>query len=202
MLIKLRILQNAQEAVKRNANNLMSIKQINTTYLLQEDRILLRINTVDKTEFQFLLTRRVALFILAASEHLVEKQLLAQHEPAIAKAVADFEKSNLVGMEGSGPEFEAGEAFPLGQSPILVLDVTCGIDQAEQAEQIFSIDFVLGKDKNINLKLPKPMLMALRLLLESICDQASWGRATIAVAGQNNELSPMNMPPASSGSIH
>ena len=125
----------------------MSIKQLNATYLLQEDRILFRINTEDKTEFSFLLTRRVALFILAASEHLVEKVLEQKHDPATAKAVADFEKKNLISSDMKGPEFEPGETFPLGESPILVLDVTCGIADPEAGgEQAFSIDFVLGKD--------------------------------------------------------
>ena len=159
----------------------MSIKQLNATYLLQEDRILFRINTEEKAEFGFLLTRRVALFILAASEHLVEKQLEQKHDSVTAKAVADFEKKNLISSDMQGPEFESGETFPLGQSPILVLDVTCSIvEAADGGEQLFSIDFVLGKEQSINLKLPKPMLIAMRVLIESLCDQASWGRAVIA----------------------
>lgn len=160
----------------------MSIKQINASYLLQEDRIVLRVNTQTKEEFSFLLTRRVALFILAASEHLVEKQLEQSHDPVSAKAVADFEKKELVDIAAHGPEFEPGETFPLGQSPLLVLEVTCGIVEPEKAgeEVIFSMDFVLGKGQNIHLKLPKALLLALRLLLENLCDQASWGRATIS----------------------
>ena len=70
----------------------MSIKQLNASYFLHEDRIVFRINTQAKEEFVFLFTRRVALFLLAATEHLVEKQLEQRHEPATAKAVADFEK--------------------------------------------------------------------------------------------------------------
>ena len=181
----------------------MSIKQLNATYLLQEDRILFRINTETKEEFGFLLTRRVALFILAASEHLVEKQLEQQHDPATAKAVADFERKNLVSSDANGPEFESGESFPLGQMPILVLDVTCGIVEPEAAnEQQFSIDFVLAKDQSINLKLPKPMLIALRLLLENLCDQASWGRAVIATSSPETTGSISVDTPSSSSTIH
>lgn len=160
----------------------MSIKQLNASYLLQEDRIVFRINTQAKEEFVFLFTRRVALFLLAATEHLVEKQLEQRHEPATAKAVADFEKKGLVDSGAPGPEFESGETFPLGQSPLLVLEVTCSIAQPEDGgEPMFSIDFVLGNEQSINLKLPKPLLIAMRLLLENLCDQASWGRAVIAV---------------------
>ena len=183
----------------------MTIKQINANYLLQEDRILLRINTAAQEEFDFLLTRRVTLFILAASEHLVEKQLEQQHEPATAKAVAQFEKTNLGNIE-PGPEFESGSAFPLGNAPILVLDVTCSIVQegleTETQEQLFSIDLVLGKDQSINLKLPKPMLLALRALLEQICDQASWGRAVIAQQVPEVSSATLVDVPGGSGTIH
>jgi hypothetical protein len=181
----------------------MSIKQLNATYLLQEDRILFRINTELKEEFGFLLTRRVAIFIMATSEHLVEKQLEQQHDPATAKAVADFEKKNLVSSDANGPEFEPGESFPLGQMPILVLDVTCGIAEPEAAnEQQFSIDFVLAKEQSINLKLPKPMLIALRLLLENLCDQASWGRAVIATSSPETTGTISVSSPGGSSTIH
>ena len=181
----------------------MSIKQLNASYLLQEDRILFRINTEDKEEFNFLLTRRVTLFILAASEHLVEKQLEQQHDPVTAKAVADFEKKNLISSEVKGPEFEAGDTFPLGNAPILVLDVTCGIaDGQSGSEQLFSIDFVLGKDQSINLKLPKSMLMAMRLLLENLCDQASWGRAVITTTAPEIPATISVDVPGGSSTIH
>ena len=178
----------------------MSIKQLNASYLPQEDRIVLRINTEAKEEFVFLLTRRVALFILAASEHLVEKQLEQRHDPNTAKAVADFEKKGLVNVGSSGPEFEAGETFPLGQSPLLVLEFTCGIVEPAEAgeEVIFSMDFVLGKDQNIHLKLPKALLIAMRLLLENLCDQASWGRAVLtAVAPESQADIEINQPRSS-----
>ena len=181
----------------------MSIKQLNATYLHQEDRILFRINTEEKAELSFLLTRRVALFILAASAHLVEKVLEQKHDPETAKAVADFEQKNLVSSDLNGPEFESGETYPLGNQALLVLDVTCGLADAEGGgEQQFSIDFVLAKDQSINLKLPKPMLIALRLLLENLCDQASWGRAVIAPSSPETSGTISVDTPISSSTIH
>ena len=182
-------------------------------YLLQEDRILLRINTEAKDEFDFLLTRRVALFILAATEHLVEKQLEQRHDPATAKAVADFEKNNLVNTDQQSPDFEAGAAYPLGNQPILVLDVTCGLAEAQEGvEQSFFLDFVIhptagidqSKQQNqtINIKMPKGLLLATRMLLENLCDQASLGRAVIAPATPEvTDLAAINIP-SGSGTIH
>ena len=191
----------------------MSIKQINASYLLQEDRILLRINTENKDEFDFLLTRRVTLFILAATEHLVEKQLEQRHDPATAKAVADFEKKNLVNKDQQSPDFETGEAYPLGNQPILVLDVTCGLAEVQESvEQLFFLDLVIqptaaieqNKQENqtINIKMPKGLLLATRMLLENLCDQASWGRAVIAPAtAKVADLAAINIPDGS-GTIH
>lgn len=183
----------------------MSIKQLNTTYLLQEDRILFRINTHSNEEFVFLFTRRIALFLLAATEHLVEKQLEQRHDPNTAKAVAEFEKKSLVDVGSSGPEFEAGETFPLGQAPLLVLEVTCSIAPPDQAssEAMFSIDFVLANDQSINLKLPKSMLIAMRLLLENHCDQASWGRAVIATNPVDAVAASVSVDiPSGSSTVH
>ena len=96
----------------------MSIKQLNASYLLQEDRILFRINTEDKEEFNFALTRRVTLFILAASEHLVEKQLEQQHDPVTAKAVnlpestCCFDEATLPKKTGTCPPITSLRAGP------------------------------------------------------------------------------------------
>ena len=58
----------------------MSIKQFNGNYQAQEDRILFRFNTAEDAEYRFWFTRRITLFILAASTHLIEKQLEKQHQ--------------------------------------------------------------------------------------------------------------------------
>ena len=57
----------------------MSIKQFNGSYVLNEDRLLFRFNTSDDSEYRFWLTRRITLFFLAATDHLVEKQLEKSH---------------------------------------------------------------------------------------------------------------------------
>ena len=53
----------------------MTIKQFNATYLANDDRLLFRFNTSEDTEFRFWFTRRVTLFILAATSHLLVKNL-------------------------------------------------------------------------------------------------------------------------------
>jgi len=65
----------------------MSIKQLNGSYIPNEDRILFRFSTVDNCEYRFWFTRRITLFLLAATEHLVEKQLEQHHPPSTAREI-------------------------------------------------------------------------------------------------------------------
>jgi hypothetical protein len=57
----------------------MTIKQFNATYLAHDDRLLFRFNTAEDTEFCFWFTRRVTLLILAATSHLLVKNLEQTH---------------------------------------------------------------------------------------------------------------------------
>jgi hypothetical protein len=68
----------------------MSIKQFNGSYVSNEDRLLFRFNTSDDSEYRFWLTRRITLFFLAATDHLVEKQLEKSHSKHTAKAITEF----------------------------------------------------------------------------------------------------------------
>ncbi len=70
----------------------MSIKQFNASYLAPDDRVLFRFNTVEDAEFRFWFTRRVTLFILAATQHLIVKNLEQTHSAEAAKAIAEFDK--------------------------------------------------------------------------------------------------------------
>ena len=73
----------------------MTIKQFNATYLAQDDRLLFRFNTAEDTEFRFWLTRRVTLFILAATSHLLVKSLEKSHSPEAAKAIAEIGRAHV-----------------------------------------------------------------------------------------------------------
>ena len=79
----------------------MTIKQFNATYLANDDRLLFRFNTGEDTEFRFWFTRRVTLFILAATSHLLVKNLEQSHTPEAAKAIAEFGEEAVKRRESS-----------------------------------------------------------------------------------------------------
>ena len=175
----------------------MAIKQINAAYLVNEDRILLRFNTPEEAEYRFWITRRVGLFMLVATTHLLTKQLEKNHTPDTAKAIDAFEKDALVEASKianvTPNEYQSGIHFPLGAEPILVMNISCSLLQnnvtevskssamMDSANEIISIDFALPGGANLNLKLASTMVRAITLLLDQLRQQAGWGEAVLAV---------------------
>ena len=157
----------------------MSIKQINASYLLNDDRLLFRFNTNDGSQFKFWFTRRVTLFILAATHHLVIKNLAQMHSPEAAKAIAKFDQEEtqsqlLEQNQTSQDGYIVSGSYPLGADPILVMDVKCTMEQ-QGLEDILSLDLVLPGGANVNLKLTGSVLNGMCILLNQLRVHAAWG---------------------------
>ncbi|BDT79155.1 hypothetical protein [Polynucleobacter yangtzensis] len=157
----------------------MTIKQFNATYLANDDRLLFRFNTSEDSEFRFWFTRRVTLFILAATSHLLVKALEQSHTPEAAKAIAEFSeeavKKDREQSEAVKPEtYEPASTYPLGADPVLVMDVKCALEK-QGSEDMLSLDLVLPGGANINLKMAGPTLQAMCLLLNQLREHAAWG---------------------------
>ena len=198
--------------------HLVSIKQINATYLVNEDRILLRFNTPEEVEYRLWITRRVALFILVATTHLLTKKLEQSHAPDTAKAIDAFEKEALVEaskIANAAPnEYQSGIQFPLGAEPILVMDASCSLIQntaSEEAQssaqkdtnpEVISIDFILPGGANLNLKLASTMVRAITLLLDQLRQQAGWGEAIFAMQNDSKTAADLSEKKSHSSALH
>ena len=196
----------------------MSIKQINAAYLVNEDRILLRFNTPEEAEYRLWITRRIGLFMLVATTHLLTKQLEQSHAPDTAKAIDAFEKDALVEASkianATSNEYQSGIHFPLGAEPILVMDVSCSLLQNNATEvskstaltdgnhEIISIDFALPGGANLNLKLASTMVRAIILLLDQLRQQAGWGEAIIAMQSGNDAADNLQEKHLHSSALH
>jgi hypothetical protein len=180
----------------------MTIKQFNATYLAHDDRLLFRFNTVEDTEYRFWFTRRVTLFILAATSRLLFKNLEQNHSPEAAKAIAEFGKE-VVQVEkgaasgGQADAYQPANNYPLGADPVLVMDVKCALEK-QGLEDALSLDLVLPGGANINLKMTGATLQAMCLLLNQLREHASWGPvpqvqdvATITPANIDKSAKPL-----------
>jgi hypothetical protein len=196
----------------------VSIKQINAAYLVNEDRILLRCNTPEESEYRLWITRRIGLFMLVATTHLLTKQLEQSHAPDTAKAIDAFEKEALVEaskIANTTPnEYQSGIQFPLGAEPILVMDVSCSLLQNNASnnsnsdaitssnQDIISIDFVLPGGANLNLKLASNMVRAITLLLDQLRQQAGWGEAVFAIQNDGKTTADLHEKKSHSSALH
>jgi hypothetical protein len=140
---------------------------------------LFRFNTTEDQEFRFWFTRRVTLFILAATNHLIIKDLEQTHSPEAAKALAEFGKDSVQvsQMENAGEDanqYVPANQYPLGADPLLVIDVKCSLDK-EGLVDLLSLDLVLPGGSNISLKLAGPILQGMCVLLNQLREHANWG---------------------------
>jgi hypothetical protein len=196
----------------------MGIKQLNASYLVNEDRILFRFNTPEEAEYRLWITRRVGLFILAATTHLLTKHLEQTHTAETAKAIDVFEKEALVEaskIANTAPnEYQSGIQFPIGSEPILVMDASCSLLQnkvsddsksnviTSNSNEIISIDFALPGGANLNLKLASNMVRAITLLLDQLRQQAGWGEAVFAIQDDGKTAAELNEKKSHSSALH
>ncbi len=176
----------------------MSIKQLNGSYIPNEDRILFRFNTVDNCEYRFWFTRRITLFVLAATEHLVEKQLEQYHPQSTARAVAEFSQESARAQTDLSAAYTAVSTFPLGADPIMLDDVRCTLISAPanppKAQARMALDLILRQGQQLNLTLALPTLQSMRVLLERLVMQAQWLQG-LPVLGKPAMPSPPSTEP-------
>ncbi|NBO15200.1 MAG: hypothetical protein EBV20_08705 [Betaproteobacteria bacterium] len=149
----------------------MSIKQLNATYIPQEDRVLFRLTTHPSDEYRLWLSRARVAELLSQGEQAAIVKLQAEHPPQQAKAIAEF-KQQVVQQTTPFTQFEPASRFPLGNEPILVHAL-----RFEQQDQQQTLHLVLAGQKTLSLKLNDDLLAKLRLLLETMVDKANWGLA-------------------------
>jgi len=158
----------------------MTIKQFHASHLINDDRLLFQISTVDNAQYRFLLTRRVTLFILAATQHLITKELEATHTPTAAKALVDFEqeavKAGQTNDDGKLKEVpvQPANVFPIGVDPVLIMDVNCSLEKVGLEEALL-MNLILPGGGNLNLKMAGQTLHAMCALLNQLREHASWG---------------------------
>jgi len=173
----------------------MSIKQLNASYVPEEDRVLFRFTTLENQEYRLWLTRSVIKEILSIGVQASVAVLAKEHTPEQAKAIAQFkQKTNAENAQFT--TFEPAANFPIGGVPLLVHQCKLSL----QAEQM-TLQFELPKGQVIGLKLTEEMISQMRILLQTIAMRANWGlvRDYVEPANAQAEMDatglPANYPP-------
>lgn len=101
----------------------MTIHQFNMQYNPEEDRILLRMNTVNKEEFRFFLTRRFTRLLWPVLRQIMDNDL-KRREPDKARftnEMLEFERENVISKANFKQKYSENiTTYPLGEAFILL----------------------------------------------------------------------------------
>jgi hypothetical protein len=151
----------------------MAIEQIRAEHSLAEDRILLLLRTSEQEEYKLWLTRRVTLFLLAATEHLIGVTLSKKFEHDTAKAISSFQKDSTKQETDFNASYTGGTQFPIGDSPKLVKDMRCSVIEIE-GQMLIKLDIEFEAEKNITITLLDKSMRQMCMLVENISKNAHW----------------------------
>ena len=99
------------------------LHQMNMEYQPTEDRLVLKINTMDKQEYRLWMTRRFTKQFWDSIIKIVEQapDVKKHADPEVKKAVMAFQQENKVKSEQfEKPYVEGADRFPLGEDPVLL----------------------------------------------------------------------------------
>jgi hypothetical protein len=171
----------------------MQIHQMSVSYLPEQDRILMRINTMEGEETRLWLTRRlmVGLWPLLSkrlTEHLLKLESagasLSGANPELKKMLAEFRKEEfLQHADFDTPYKEAQQRLPLGDEPLLVTDVDATPLASGPLRLNFNERAARGdaKPRSFQLEMQPRLMQGLMHLLDQALLQSGWREPFVPV---------------------
>lgn len=173
----------------------MTIQQFNVTYVPSEDRLLLRFNTRDSSEYRLWLTRKMTLEMLQDATKMCVDQIHSESPsstmPEYAKTIDAFHQEALKQQVNLKTPYQSANKLPLGSDPLLVVEFAI----TKINEENINLCFKLSIRKKMDLVQPISMLNRLRLLLEQIVAKAEW-------SSTSHEPVKSSLPAPGSGAVH
>lgn len=151
--------------------------QIQIRYIQEEDRILMRMNTVAEEEFRFWLTRRFLLRLWPVlQEALMSSPAVKQHSDFSSRqAIMAFEHERAQSKAAFNNPFREADKLPLGKAPLLV--VKAGFHH--QGNGSLQLALKDTAEKGIDLTLTHDLLHLLCKLLDDAAQQSDWKMPTL-----------------------
>jgi len=149
------------------------INQIQMSFNPSEDRILLRMNTTDSTNFQFWLTRRYVklLWPVLISMLAKDEQISTQQSEQAKQEVLSFQHQEAAQKMDYSQEYQSeAEQEPLGSEPVLLGKIS--VNQREDGTQILSMHPEIGE--GVELALNQTLLHSIYKLLQDTVAKADW----------------------------
>ena len=169
----------------------MHIHQLSIRYLLEHDRIQMRVNTTDNEELQLWLTRRMTLQLWPVLNQLVIDQyaipanaksdgyvnLAALDAPTRQLLTEQCKQETLQNADFQTPYRNEAAARPLGDAPLLVTEVT--MSTTEQRHLRLNFKEQIGDDtpRACQMELNGELVFGLLQLMEQALAQSQWSAA-------------------------
>lgn len=161
------------------------ISQIQVLYNAEEDRILLRVNSTDKQEFRFWITRRFSVLLLRVlSEYAVtDPDISLQTSPDARQTVQEFKREQAIrNAELDKPFREDSSEFPLGETARLAFRLTC-----HRSDQNLRLGIHPKLGEGINIVIDRTINANLTQLLLKAINQAQWNLAESGSMGMTDK---------------
>lgn len=151
------------------------LHQVHVEYAPAEDRVLLKLNTVDRQELRFWLTRKFVKSFWDTLQKLLEGVGGAQmqSDPALRKAMVGLEQERAAPKERFGKPF-VGEptGFPLGEDPVLVTGFV--YKASRRAGGTGRVAFETAGGHEIGMPADATLLHSLSKMLVGINERTGW----------------------------
>ena len=153
----------------------MSIRQVNCTYVPEEDRVMFRFSTGkdELQEYRLWLTRAVLSQLLRHTQVLTVEAVMGNMNVQQAQEVAEF-KQEALAQNVKYTQFESAPKLPLGAEPTLVKAVTAKTETVNDSQKVAALVFQLARGQNLTLRMNDDLLGKLQLLFKKMNDTAGW----------------------------
>jgi len=172
----------------------MKIHQLSVTYLAEQDRILVRVNTAAAEEMRLWLTRRLMLGLWPLLSKLLTKHLLKLEsagtsleaaDEALKKMLADFRKEQfLQEADFDTPYDENQTVLPLGEDPLLVTDVDASPLPSGRLRLSFNERLPnVERPRSFQMEMDPKLMQGMMHLLEQALARSQWQEPFSAAPG-------------------
>ncbi|MBF0179263.1 MAG: hypothetical protein HQM03_04455 [Magnetococcales bacterium] len=151
------------------------IHQLQASYSVEQDRVLLRVSTSDHAEYRFWLTRRFIQRLWEGLRHHLEtRHRIAESDPKARAALLEFmHQSATAQVDFASPYQEDSETVtPLGREPILVTRATLGV--APEQEELVRLGLNPAEGEGLELTLDTQLMHGFCKLLAEAMSHAEW----------------------------
>ena len=166
-----------------------AISQMQMVYVAEQDRILFRVNSMDKKEFRFWITRRYAILLLKIlRDHMdSDPDISVQGSPEAKQAVKKFKQEKAINEANFEKRFESGSnEMPLGEDTALAFKLTYNI----KGENLH-LGVQPKQGQGINMVINRQINTSLVQLLLGAAQKGEWKLDQKAQQDRNLEQRPM-----------